>query len=390
MAPGLPAVEGTRAAGLAAPAVALLLARYPVPWPSCALLERHELERAGLPVVVLSLQRAHRSWRAPSLRRGLRFLRARGRACLRVLAELGRDALRHPRLLNTLPQVLRAFELAEQVERLGAAHVHAGEAGAAGLAAYVVHRVSGTPFSVTAGAADARHPSPPTRRVLAAAAFVRCRWEADRAALERGLGGGAWRVIRPGVAADDEAAPTGAAGRIVCVGPLDEHGGHLVLVAACLRLRRRGLSFACDIVGDGPQRVRVEAAIDGAGLQGQVHVRDRVEEAGPRLARAALVVHAGLHEAEARDEVWLPLLQAMAARRAVVAPEVAATREMVEDGVSGVLVPAGDPDALADVMERLLRQPEVARWLGEQARRKVGRDFALARSGRQLVEALRS
>ena len=136
--------------------------------------------------------------------------------------------------------------------------------------------------------------------------------------------------------------------------------------------------------------MRVEAAIDGAGLQREVHVLGRVEDVAPRLEQAALVVHAGLEEGEARDEVWLPLLQAMAARRAIVAPEVTATRELVEDGVSGVLVPAGDPDALADVMERLLRQPEVARWLGEQARRKVGREFALARSGRQLVEALRS
>jgi len=62
----------------------------------------------------------------------------------------------------------------------------------------------------------------------------------------------------------------------------------------------------------------------------------------------------------------------------------------VEDGVSGVLVPAGDPDALADALERLLRQPEVARWLGEQARRKAGREFDLAQWGRQLVEALRA
>ena len=369
--------------------MALLVSRYPGPAASCALLERNELERAGLSVVVLSLHRGPWTWRVLSLHRALRFLRARGKACLRALAELAPELLRRPALL---PRVVRSFELAEQVERLGAAHVHAGEAGPAGLAAHVIHRVCGVPFSLTAGAAEAARPSRHTRRALAAAAFVRCRWESDRAALERRFGGlgGRLRVIRSGVGGVEEPAPAVPSGRIVCVGPLDERGGHLVLVAACLRLRRRGLDFACDLVGDGPLRVRVEAAIDGAGLQREVHVLGGVEDVAPRLEQAALVVHAGLEEGEARDEVWLPLLQAMAARRAIVAPEVAATRELVEDGVSGVLVPAGDPDALADVMERLLRQPEVARWLGEQARRKVGREFALARSGRQLVEALRS
>src|SRR6185295_11946054 len=187
---GLPAAEHQRAPRLAAPAVALLVAEYPSPAAAAALLERHELERAGLPVVVLGLHRAPWRWRALPLRRALRFLRARGRACLGVVGALLRDALSRPAaLLATLPQVLRGIELAEQVERLGARHVHAGEAGAAGVADFVVHRVSGVPFSLTAGAADAERPAPSTRRALAAAAFVCCRWAADRVALERRFGG---------------------------------------------------------------------------------------------------------------------------------------------------------------------------------------------------------
>lgn len=389
MALSLPANERARVPGLAVPAVALLVAEYPGPTAAAALLERHELERAGLPVVVLALQRAPWRWRELPLRRALRFLRRRGRACLDVVGTFLHDALRRPAALAALPQVLRGIALAEQVERLGPRHVHAGEGGAAGLVAYVVHRVTGVRFSLTAGAADAERPAPSLGRALSAAAFVRCRWAADRAALERRFGafGARLRVIPAGVGGSGAPPPAPAPGRIVCVGPLDADGGHLTLVAACLRLRRRGLDFTCDLVGDGPLRVRVQAAIDGASLRRQVRVLGRLDDVGPRLLQAAVVVHAGRPDG---DAAWLPLLQAMAARRAIVVPALALTRELVEDGVSGALVPAGDPDALADVMERLLRQPEVARWLGEQARRKVGREFALARSGRQLVEALRS
>jgi len=370
--------------------VALLVARYPDPQPSAALHEGNELERLGQPVVVLPLRREERGVRA-GWRSGARSLRRYHRALAALLGDEIRESWSRPARLLALRHLPRALELAEQAERLGVAHLHAGAGDAAAVTAFAVHRLTGVPFSVTLGADDVGGLEALPPGVLAAASFVRCRWEADRGALlARGLGERV-RLIRAAVGVRERGAAA-AAGEphIVCAGPIDERGGHLTLVAACLRLRRRRLGFTCDILGDGPLRTRVEAAIDAVGLEGVVRVLSARAEMDERVEQAAVVVHAGLHPRESRDAVWLPLLRAMAARRAIVLADGPAAREMVEDGVSGVLVPAGDPDALADALERLLRQPEVARWLGEQARRKAGREFDLAQWGRQLVEALRA
>jgi glycosyltransferase involved in cell wall biosynthesis len=71
----------------------------------------------------------------------------------------------------------------------------------------------------------------------------------------------------------------------------------------------------------------------------------------------------------------LVVLEAMAQARPVVATAVGGTPELVVDGETGVLVPAGDADALAEALDRLLRDPERARRLGEAGRRRVAAEF---------------
>ena len=71
----------------------------------------------------------------------------------------------------------------------------------------------------------------------------------------------------------------------------------------------------------------------------------------------------------------LVVLEAMAQARPVVATTVGGTAELVVDGETGVLVPAGDTAALADALEGLLRDPERARRLGEAGRRRVAAEF---------------
>ncbi len=69
----------------------------------------------------------------------------------------------------------------------------------------------------------------------------------------------------------------------------------------------------------------------------------------------------------------------MVASHAVVATKVGGVPELVEDGVTGFLVPPRDPDALAGALQRLIADPELRRRMGEAGREKALRKFTLSR-----------
>jgi glycosyltransferase involved in cell wall biosynthesis len=83
----------------------------------------------------------------------------------------------------------------------------------------------------------------------------------------------------------------------------------------------------------------------------------------------------------AMPSIWegfgLVLLEAMAAGRPVVASRVATIPEVVVDGQTGLLVPAGDPLALAEAIARLAADPALARQLGEAGRDRLRRHFSI-------------
>ena len=73
----------------------------------------------------------------------------------------------------------------------------------------------------------------------------------------------------------------------------------------------------------------------------------------------------------------LVLLEAMAAGKPIVATRVGAIPEVVVDGETGVLIPAGDPLALAEGLSRLAMEPGLARQLGDAGRERLRRRFSV-------------
>jgi glycosyltransferase involved in cell wall biosynthesis len=83
-------------------------------------------------------------------------------------------------------------------------------------------------------------------------------------------------------------------------------------------------------------------------------------------------------------------LEAMAARLPVVATNVGALPELVEEGVAGFLVEPKDDEALADRLARLYSNPELAKRFGAAARRKVEREYSLELMLRRYADLYRS
>ncbi|WP_407691110.1 glycosyltransferase [Rubrobacter marinus] len=136
------------------------------------------------------------------------------------------------------------------------------------------------------------------------------------------------------------------------------------------------------VVGDGPMREELHA------LAGRLGVRDRVLFLGFRPDAQALL---GLLDVVAVPSVSegtpLVVLEAMAAGVPVVASSVGGIPDQIRPGSEGILVPPGDPRALGDGLLEVLRDPELARRMGEAGRLRASTEFGHEKMVRR-VEAI--
>jgi glycosyltransferase involved in cell wall biosynthesis len=157
---------------------------------------------------------------------------------------------------------------------------------------------------------------------------------------------------------------------------LDEQKGHDVLLRAAAQLPEVAFAFA----GEGPERARLEA------LAAELGVADRVLFLGyrtdiPRLLAACDVFALpSLYEGSS-----LAVLEAMAARRAVVSSAIGGTDELIESGVDGILVAPGEDGPLAAALGELIGDEERRAELGRRARARVEADFTPAAMRRRVL-----
>ena len=260
------------------------------------------------------------------------------------------------------------------------AHVHAQFVGSASNVAWMTSRLAGTTFSFTA---HADWGLPFVRQKLRDASMALSISDFEKArmlALAPGVPEGRVVVSRLGVdvAAWDAPAmlprPQDAPLRMLSVGSLGRKKGHDVLIEAMVPLQQRVPSVRLDIVGGGALRERLEALVARRGLRDVVSLRGPLpHEEVRRLTLSCDVAVLACRATAGGDFDGIPvaLMEAMAARRAVVATRVSAIPELIEDGVSGRLVPQERPDLLATALEDLALDADLRRRLGEGARRRV-------------------
>lgn len=126
------------------------------------------------------------------------------------------------------------------------------------------------------------------------------------------------------------------------------------------------------LFGQGPLRASIEAEIESLGLAGQVHCVGFY----PQIEQVLPAVDFLVHPAE-MEGLGVALLEAAASCVPAVATGVGGIPEVVVDGVTGLLIPPGDPPALAAAMDRLVHDTELRRRLGVQAREWVEARFSI-------------
>jgi glycosyltransferase involved in cell wall biosynthesis len=150
------------------------------------------------------------------------------------------------------------------------------------------------------------------------------------------------------------------------------HKDHEVLLRATAEVVRSCPGFRLVLIGDGPERGRIERLVGELGLGANVVLAGQVAQASRLLRNFHFSVLASVEESFPNAVV-----ESMAAGVPVVATRVGGIPELVREGVDGLLVPAREPRRLAAAMLRLLREPGLADRLGRSARERIGETFTV-------------
>ena len=180
-----------------------------------------------------------------------------------------------------------------------------------------------------------------------------------------------FEIVHYGVRATDGVAPyAGPEPRLLCVGRLIPVKGHLVLLRAVAQARRRVPGLSLDIAGHGPLEPALKEYVRELALGDVVRFLGFVSPVQTAIDDAAVVVVPSLGEG-----FGMVALEAMERGRAVVASDVGGLPEIVVDGETGLVVPAGDAEALAEAIVALAGDLGRARALGEAGRERALTSF---------------
>lgn len=268
---------------------------------------------------------------------------------------------RSPRL-SAIKQFFLAIPLADQARRSGVRHLHAAFANHVANIAFLAARLLRVPYSLSAHAHDIWVQKPLTKVMNMAKCCTTCT-QAARDELLLQFPQANIRLVRHGIRIPDlvdlKVLPPPVSPslplRIISAGRFVPKKGFDTLIAACRLLTQQGLSVECDIFGEGPLNAILQHQIQSLNLQRYVRLHPFIThgELLVRLRSAHLCVLPCRIDPESGDRDGIPnvILEAMACGTIVIGGDTPAMREVVEEEVTGYLVPSDQPVELARVIE---------------------------------------
>ena len=396
-----------------------MMSRFPKLTETFILQEMIAMERLGVQVDVYPLwrehatvthpeairfvQRAHfqRSFSSAVVRENWHLLSRQPRKYLTTLWAVMRGTWGSPRFVaGALAIFPKAVYFARRMDRTGVSHVHAHFATHPTVAAVVIRRLVGIPFSFTAHGSDLHRDQRMLGQKIAEASFAvtisdynrqvmaaECAHDGDR---------GKVRVVHCGVDTQlFQAAPSpGTVGQppvpfsIFCVGTLHEVKGQTYLLQACQQLVDHGIDVVVNLIGDGPDRQALLRQAMAAKIADRVtfHGGKTHREVAELLRGAHVVVAPSVPTKDGRREgIPVALMEAMSCGVPVVASRLSGIPELVEDGRTGLLVPPRDVQAIAGALRWLHADGALRCRLGEAARKKILQDFDLSKNAATLA-----
>lgn len=173
---------------------------------------------------------------------------------------------------------------------------------------------------------------------------------------------------------------------LICVGRLAPVKAQQILIGACARLIKAGRNLTLRLVGDGPDRLRLEHYAISIGMQQYVVFEGPLnqDEVIARYRRSDIFALASFAEG-----VPVVLMEAMAMELPCVATWVNGVPELIRDEVDGLLVPPSEEEQFACALDRLMNDPSLRLRLGQSARQRVIEKYNLEKNAADLAEVFR-
>ena len=186
-----------------------------------------------------------------------------------------------------------------------------------------------------------------------------------------GFDGSSFEIVHYGI--EPDGAPRAYGGRqprLLCVGRLIPIKGHIVLLRAFAEARRQLPELRLDIAGRGPLEPALRALAKELEVDDAIRFLGYVAPVQRAIEDVAIVVVPSMGEG-----FGMVALEAMERARPVIAAEIGGLGELVEEGVTGLLVPPGEAEPLAEAIVRLARDLPAATEMGEAGRRRALEQF---------------
>lgn len=315
-----------------------------------------------------------------------------GRALVDMAVELGRKG--PAAALRVGVQYLAACALAQRLRCRGIVHIHAHMAHVPTTIAMYAASVLGCSFSFTGHAADLFRDRSLLPEKLRRASFVCCisLWHrefysgmVERSDVE-------YPVVRCGVDAETSASAgdrvPGTSFRIVSIGRLVPKKGFDLLIEAAEYLSRSGLAVSVLIAGDGPEEQRLQQRALESPIAADICFAGSVDNcAVPAILASAdcFVLACRTSDDGDRDGIPVVLMEAMAAGIPVVSGDLPSIRELISDGVSGLLVRPENTANLAGAIRHIADDTEFAQSLARNGILRVQSEFSAAINIQRLV-----
>jgi len=169
------------------------------------------------------------------------------------------------------------------------------------------------------------------------------------------------------------------------VGRFVSEKGVFVLLDAAARLQKEGHEFDVLLIGDGPDRAKLEGEIERQGLGSRVRITGFLR--GPQLSSLLQEVHVVVMPSVWEETAGLAAIEQMMRGRLVIASAIGGLGEVV--GSAGIVCPPGDAEALAGCMSAVITHPERIAALGGKARERALSTFGYARMLEEHAEVYR-